>query len=403
MALPGALLGGAWLLIGIQVIAGVALSGKYKPTLEAAHASVAALERTVGWGYVAAFHYWASAFTILALVAAVLAMLLGGNVRKEMKWLWWTAIALTGLVIAIQVTGNALPASQHDVGTVNIEAGIAGGVPKVGPALRAAVLGGDRFAQSTLDRWYSLHRFVLPLLILVTTLAGLWASKKTSLKIHPLGALVPVALALVAAGVFGLPLGGQATAADFTTSSTSPMWYVYPNHALLMLVGRLAPNAQWMGAILLPVIGGLILAALPLFSKDGRAGRWVGIAGVLLVGIACLLAGTPVQSIVAEAPKTQEPEVDNRDFGPVNIPLAGKGQQLFNRENCMNCHRVGDRGKADIGPNLAGVGRRHADPHWFMDMLKDPPSKGRTTMPAFDDLQAEEYRALAEYLRSLKD
>src|SRR5687768_3619357 len=111
MALPGALLGGAWLLIGIQVIVGVALSGRYKPTLEAAHASVAALERTAGWGYIAAFHYWASAFTILALIAAILVMLLGGNVRQETKWLWWTAIALAGLVIAIQVTGNALPAS----------------------------------------------------------------------------------------------------------------------------------------------------------------------------------------------------------------------------------------------------------------------------------------------------
>lgn len=403
MALPGALLGGAWLLIGLQVIVGVALSGRYKPTLEAAHASVAAIERTAGWGFAAAFHYWASAFTILALVAAVVAMLLGGNVRKETKWVWWTAIALAGMVIAIQVTGNALPASQHDVRTVNIEAGIAEGVPKAGPALRAAVLGGDRFAQSTLDRWYSLHRFVLPLLILLTTLGGLWASKKASLKIHPLGAFMPVALALIAAGVFGLPLGGQATAVDFTASATSPMWYVYPNHALLMLFGRFAPSAQWIGAILLPVLGGLILAALPLFSKDGKLGRWIGIAGIALVGVACLMAGTPVQNPVAEASRTQEPEIDIRDFDPIDSPLAGTGQQLFTRENCMNCHRVGEKGKSDTGPNLAGVGNRQADPQWYMEMLKDPSSKGRTTMPAFDDLQEKELRALAEYLRSLKD
>jgi quinol-cytochrome oxidoreductase complex cytochrome b subunit len=403
MALTGALLGGAWLLIGLQVIVGVALSGKYEPTLEAAHASVAAIERTSGWGYVAAFHYWGSAFTILALVAAIFAMLLGGNVRKETKWLWWTAIALAGLVIAIQVTGNALPASQHDVRTVNIEAGIAGGVPKVGPAFRAAVLGGDRFAQSTLDRWYSLHRFVLPLAILLTTLAGLWASKKTSLKIHPLGAILPAVLALIAAATFGLPFGGQATAADYTASGTNPMWYVYPNHALLMLFGRFAPSAQWIGAMLLPVLGGLILVALPLFSKDGRIGRWLGIAGIVLIAAACLLAGTPVHNPIAEAPATQEPKTDTRDFGPIDSPLAGKGQQLFTRENCMNCHRVGERGKSDTGPNLAGVGKRQADPQWYVDMLKDPSSKGRTTIPAFDDLQQDELRALAEYLRSLKD
>lgn len=403
MALPGALLGGAWLLIGTQVIVGVALAGRYRPTLESAHASVAAIERTAGWGFVAALHYWASALTILALVAAILAMLFGGHARKDNRWVWWSALTLAGLVLAIQVTGNALPASQHDVRTVNIEAGIAGGVPKIGPALRAEILGGDRFAQSTLDIWYGLHRFILPLLILATTLAGLWASKKASLKLHPIGVLMPLVIALVAAWTFGLPLGGQATSADFTATGTNPMWYVYPNHALLMLTARLAPGAQWVGAMLIPALSGLLLAALPLLSKDGRLGKWVGAVGVLLVGTVCFLAGTPVQSVVAEQSAKAEPETDTRDFGPVDLALAGKGQQLFSREKCMNCHRVGERGKSDTGPNLAGVGSRQADPKWYIDLLHDPASQGRTTMPAFDDLQSEEYRALAEYLRSLKD
>src|SRR5687768_15998693 len=127
----GALLGGAWLMIGLQVIMGVAMAARYRPTLEGAHASVAAMERSVGWGFAASFHYWASALTILALVGALAMMLFGGHVKRENKWIWWSALALLGLVIAIQVTGNALPASQHDVRTANIEAGIAGGLPQV--------------------------------------------------------------------------------------------------------------------------------------------------------------------------------------------------------------------------------------------------------------------------------
>lgn len=399
----GALLGGAWLLIGLQVLVGVALSGRYKPNLEAAHASVATLERTAGWGYIAAFHYWASALTIIALVAAIVVMLLTGNVRRETKWIWWSALALAGLTIAIQVTGNALPASQHDVRTVNIEAGIAGGVPKVGPALRAGLLGGDQFAQATLDRWYMLHRFVLPIFILLTTLGGLWASKKAGLRIHVLGALMPAALALIAAGAYGLPLGPRAAEADFVASGTNPMWYVYPNHSMLVLAGKIAPGAQWVGAILMPLIAGLVLALLPIFSKDGRIGRWVGAIGMVGVLVVCLFAGTPVQSLVAERSLTPEEPIVQRDFGAVKKELAGTGLLVFNREGCMNCHRVGAKGRADTGPNLAGVGKRQADPQWYVDMLKDPASKQRSSMPAFDDLTEKDLRALAEYLRSLKN
>lgn len=392
------MLGGAWLLIGLQVIVGVAMAARYRPTLEGAHASVAAMERTGGWGFAASFHYWASALTILALVVALAIMLFGGHVKRENKWVWWSALALLGLVIAIQVTGNALPASQHDVRTANIEAGIAGGVPQVGPALRAAVLGGDQFAQATLDRWYSLHRFILPMLVLLATLGGLWAAKKSGMRIHVMGALMPAAVALILAGVYGLPLGPRAGADDFIATGTSPMWYVYPNHAMLVAFGKLSPGLQWVGAILLPAIGGLLLAALPIFSKDGKIGRWVGVVGAVVLAAACVTAGTPVQSLVAE----QAEVTKAGDFGPIDDKLAVRGEGVFLREECLNCHKLGEKGSSTIGPNLAGVGSRYGDPQWYLELLKNPASKNRSTMPPFDDLSESDARALAEYLRSLK-
>lgn len=122
--------------------------------------------------------------------------------------------------------------------------------------------------------------------------------------------------------------------------------------------------------------------------------------GVLVV---CLFAGTPVQSLVAERSLTPEEPIVQRDFGAVKKELAGTGLLVFNREGCMNCHRVGAKGRADTGPNLGGVGKRQADPQWYVDMLKDPASKQRSSMPAFDDLTEKDLRALAEYLRSLKN
>ncbi|MEO7454505.1 MAG: cytochrome b N-terminal domain-containing protein [Fimbriimonadales bacterium] len=393
----GPLLGGAWLLVGLQVILGVVLATKYTPTLEGAHASVAALERTAGWGFFAAFHYWASAILILSLAAGAAVMLFGGHVRRETKWVWWSLLALLGLVIAVQVTGNALPASQHDVRTVNIEAGIAGGVPSAGPAIRAAVLGGDQFAQATVDRWYSLHRFILPLLILVATLSGMLAARKAGVKISLLAACVPAVLALVLAAAFGLPLGPAAGADDYGSTGANPMWYVYPNHAMLVAIGKASPALQWVGAILLPAVGGLFLAVLPLLSKDGKMGRWVGAVGAVGVLAVCLTAGSPVQSPFAEKAET----VDSGDYGPIDGAMAVKGEGVFLRENCLSCHKLGEKGSSMVGPNLAGVGSRHGDPAWYQQLLKDPASKNRSTMPAFDDLSETDSRAIAEYLRSL--
>lgn len=398
----GALLGGAWLLVGLQVFTGVALSGQYRSDLDGAHASMEAMQRSGIWGTLSTFHYWASAVLILTLLTACLWMLLSGSVRRNTKGLWWCALLLLVVTVGLQVTGNALPASQHDVRTVNIEAGIIGGVPEVGPALRSVVLGGDQFAQATLDRWYALHRVGLTAGILLLTLAGLLTSRKTGLKIPIWGAVAPAAIALLLTLGFGLPLGDRALEQDLTAVGANPMWYVYPNHALLVLFGKVSPTSQWIGAMVLPLLGLVALLVLPVLSRDGRLGRWVGGIGLLLVAIVCGLAGTPVQSPFSEPVFTAEEPSEQGDFGPIDAALAGKGELAFDREDCMTCHRVGDRGTSNVGPNLAGVGDRQKDPQWYVDMLRDPASKNRSTMPAFADLPADDLRALAEYLRSLK-
>lgn len=396
-----ALLGGAWLLVGLQVFTGVALSGQYKPGLEAAHASVEAISRSSTWGFVAGFHYWASAALIVSVGVACLWMLLSGAVRRDTKSLWWCALVLLVLVVGLQITGNALPASQHDVRTVNIEAGIIGGVPGSGPALRSIVLGGDQFAQATLDRWYGLHRVALTAGVLLFTLLGLLVSKRMAVKIPVLGALAIPVVAILLTAAFGLPLGARAGEEDFAAMGANPMWYVYPNHAMLVLFGKMSPGAQWIGAILVPLVGLVALLLLPVFSKDGKAGKWIGGLGMLCIVIVCGLAGTPVQSPFTE-PTFREEMAQTDGFGEIDEALAGRGELAFDREGCLSCHRVGARGQSDAGPNLAGVGSRQADPQWYVELLKDPASKNRSTMPAFDDLPEKDLRALAEYLRSLK-
>jgi mono/diheme cytochrome c family protein len=106
-----------------------------------------------------------------------------------------------------------------------------------------------------------------------------------------------------------------------------------------------------------------------------------------------------MQSPFAEGAPGGETAVAS-DFGPIDPKLAKAGRAIFERENCLECHRLGDEGSGRKAPNLRGIGSKHSDPKWFMEMLHDPASKDRARMPAFDNLNRSELRQIAEFLRS---
>jgi len=87
---------------------------------------------------------------------------------------------------------------------------------------------------------------------------------------------------------------------------------------------------------------------------------------------------------------------------PINKALAERGKEIFHKSACLNCHRVGSSGKSRVGPDLEGIGKKHPDPKWLMDFLKDPESKGVTRMPSYAHLHEDDRIALVEYLRSLR-
>ncbi len=93
--------------------------------------------------------------------------------------------------------------------------------------------------------------------------------------------------------------------------------------------------------------------------------------------------------------------------------------------NCARCHTIGGAGgppratiggaggpsrgrppmSRDRGPDLGNVGRDPAHTvEWLMEQIRDPKShKPDSRMPEFKaNIKAEDLRALAEYLASLK-
>ncbi|QEM68528.1 cytochrome c [Geobacter sp. FeAm09] len=76
------------------------------------------------------------------------------------------------------------------------------------------------------------------------------------------------------------------------------------------------------------------------------------------------------------------------------------GEQLF-KSKCAQCHKIKDQGGV-VGPDLTAIASRK-DAASLQDFIKDPKKQNPSTaMPSFADLPADDIKAIADYLGSLK-
>jgi cytochrome c oxidase subunit 2 len=113
--------------------------------------------------------------------------------------------------------------------------------------------------------------------------------------------------------------------------------------------------------------------------------------------------------VVAEEPAQFEAWL-RRESEPAP-PSTTRGRQLFLSTTCSNCHAIrGTSARSDIGPDLTHVASRMSlaalattnTPADLLRWISDPQHvKPGAKMPKLD-LSAGDFRAIADYLRSLK-
>jgi uncharacterized membrane protein/cytochrome c2 len=107
----------------------------------------------------------------------------------------------------------------------------------------------------------------------------------------------------------------------------------------------------------------------------------------------------PVASPKVTAKAAAPPEAQAPSFDP---QLVAEGEKLLRSEDtdCLSCHKFNGEGRAK-GPDLTFAGRLHGDIEWQIAHLKDPGSKvPGSKMPAYDDLNEQQLRALGTFLAS---
>src|SRR5262249_56746151 len=96
--------------------------------------------------------------------------------NRPLNWIVGVVLLLAALLLS--VTGYLLPWDQLAFCAVTVGTNIASAAPVVGEAIRFILLGGNTIEQGTLIRFYVLHCFFLPLLVIVLFSYHMWRVRK---------------------------------------------------------------------------------------------------------------------------------------------------------------------------------------------------------------------------------
>ncbi len=437
------------LLLFLQFATGILMAFHYVPAVGSAYTTVAFIELAVRDGaWIRSLHYHASVLLPVALALHILQMILRAAYGQN-RPAWWFALAALALVLAAGATGYALPWDARAVNGVNIAASLAGNTPLVGASIRSWLINGTAISTLTLSRFYALHIWVVPMLILLSASARLfffkapkgdhdreqisiWARQQFARNAIVVG-LVFITISIFSR-VFPAPFGPQS--ADAATYLPRPgpqfLWlfemqkYTDGNLAAILAMGIPAM-----------VIGGLILTPFILKGKTGSLRTAVlsiflagfGLAGTLTAvavyqdrsddRISEQLAKQELDEAKFRAssfePQTQhldrpvktddpKPAEPNAEFASVLTSSLVAIPEAYT-VNCAKCHGANGEGKAK-NPELVGITTREEDqltPDVVLEIINDPSTMGRSAkMPSYKDkLNEADKQEIVAWIRSL--
>jgi ubiquinol-cytochrome c reductase cytochrome b subunit len=442
------------MLLALQLVTGTLLAFYYVPSADDAYTTVAYIEKVISAGsWIRALHLYGSQLLPAALVLHLAQMLWrGAHARRPVAWI--ACILLLALSMGNGATGYSLPWDARAFFSTRVAENVTGGLPFIGAALRAWLVGGPEISTLTLSRFFALHTLVVPFVLLAVAGARLFVFREPGAARDQIDVetdstwwrtqlarnaavcgVVFLALALYAAK-HPAPLGPAAEAAP-------PGYLPRPGVQFLWLFQLLKLFPKTVGSLVAFFLPAILLGALALlpFSRKratetrAQSGRRAGQA--IIVFTVLLVAGLTAAAYIEDArdPRTREQfarqaqkEAEFRgepfkprrtaEEGSTSTAAAASSSSDTNAaassqnadppdaytRNCAKCHGARGEGKS-IYPSLVGIS---AHPHRTFDdivrILNDPRSYGlESRMPSFaKKLSDDEKRAVAQWVVSLK-
>src|ERR1700751_2261099 len=151
----------------LQLVTGILLALIYVPSASEAWSSLQALNHdvTLGW-FIRAMHGWGSNFMVAIVLIHMVQVFLFGAYKFPRELTWIVGVFLLLMTLGMAFTGQVLGFDQDAYWGLGIGASICGRVPVIGKYVVHLLLGGPIIAGDTLSRFFALHVFVIPGLLI---------------------------------------------------------------------------------------------------------------------------------------------------------------------------------------------------------------------------------------------
>jgi ubiquinol-cytochrome c reductase cytochrome b subunit len=173
-------------LLLIQILTGIGLALVYVPTADQAYESLVYLnyQQPVGW-FLRSLHYWSGSAMVVMVVVHMTQVYLQAAHKYPRELNWLTGVLLLLLTLGMAFSGQVLRWDADAYWGVGVGASMAGRVPVLGPYLVDLLLGGPIIGADTLSRFFALHVFVIPGLLLTFLAVHLWLVLKRGISAPP--------------------------------------------------------------------------------------------------------------------------------------------------------------------------------------------------------------------------
>jgi ubiquinol-cytochrome c reductase cytochrome b subunit len=420
-------------VFALQVATGILLALVYVPSGAEAWNSLQVLNQQVslGW-FIRAMHGWGSNFMLAIVLIHMAQVFLFGAYKYPRELTWILGIFLLLMTLGM-FTGQVLRFDQDAYWGLGIGASISSRVPVVGPALVKLLLGGPIIGGATLSRFFALHVFAIPGLLIAFVGLHVLMVLKLGINEWPMpGRLVRrsdylekyhtltrtdgvpfvpygvwkdavfsgmILLAIAACALYSGPFGpsGQPDPRVIQTAPRPDYFFLW----LYAVLSLLPPQLETPALLIGPVVALIVLLALPFVSGEGEKSWRRRPIAVLTILLSAVALGT-FTNLADHAPWSPVMDASTGAAIPSKFltgrtPLQIQGALVFQSKQCHNCHALGDIG-GQRGPALDAVAVRLTGDQLVRQVLQ-----GGGNMPAYGkNLNPAETTALVAFLETLR-
>ena len=153
-------------LFAMQAVTGIFLTMYYVPSPESAYDSIQYIMNEVAFGWlIRGIHHWGATLMVIFVFIHMVRTFMFAAYKFPREMTWLTGVVLLLATLGMGFTGYLLPWNQKAYWATTVGTQIAGSVPFIGDFIMRALRGGTDLSAVTLARFFSVHIWILPVVI----------------------------------------------------------------------------------------------------------------------------------------------------------------------------------------------------------------------------------------------